>query len=64
MIQLMEGNASMSSSKIMDRITWNRCTLDNPSDDELHEVEKNPLNVGFLVYQKRVKSVRRIPLMG
>jgi hypothetical protein len=37
---------------------------DNPSDDELHEVEKNPLNVGFLVYQKRVKSVRRIPLMG
>jgi hypothetical protein len=50
----MEGNASMSSSKIMDRITWNRCTLDNPSDDELHEVEKNlPSNVGVFGLPKK-----------
>jgi hypothetical protein len=38
--------------------------LDNPSDDEVHEVEKIPRMPGFLVYQKRVRSVRPLPLMG
>jgi hypothetical protein len=34
------------------------------SDDEVYEVEKIPRISGFLIYQKRVRSVRPLPLMG
>jgi hypothetical protein len=83
MIQLMEGNASMSPSEnhrsenleslhIMfgsAHVTGASASTpgdlsDNPVMMRCMRLKKIPTMLGFLVYQKRVRSIRPLPLMG
>jgi hypothetical protein len=58
LIHIMFGNAHVTGASALTP----RDLSDNYSNDEVHEVEKIT-RLCFLVYQKRVRSIRPLPLM-